>query len=249
MSRRAAHGRGIPPSSPLTPAPSSRSFVPFGGAVPRLTVSSLGGQDSKAGTKDKRTISMTRVQTSLFALRTSAILALGLSCTYSVRETTQPPKTDLTSHRNNHLETSGLSSTAQAHLVSAAIQGDWQVVQGEFQQDMKVSHKEVGILTIEGSSYKFRPLPGKGTSGIDKGFQFLFNVPVGEIEVTYETSIHADDSFDTIGRRATLATCTFRTGAFILKRSLIRVNDKATGLYFHSMVNELGLLEISKKLD
>lgn len=52
---------------------------------------------------------MTRTQISLLALRTSAILGLGLSWACSAREAAQPPTAGLTSYRYHHLETTGLT--------------------------------------------------------------------------------------------------------------------------------------------
>jgi hypothetical protein len=134
-------------------------------------------------------------------------------------------------------------------LVSAAIQGDWEVGQGKLQQTMEVSYEQVGILTIDGASYEFQPLPGKNVSDIDKAFQFLFNAPTGEIEIKYERNIHADDKLEDFGRQTILATCTFRSDATVFTSVLIRVADKPTELYFHSMISEINLWGVSKKLD
>ena len=140
-------------------------------------------------------------------------------------------------------------SVAQMHLVSAAIQGDWEVDQGKIQQNMEVSYEQVGTLTIDGASYKFQPLAGKNASDIDKAFQFLFSAPTGEIEIKYETNIHADDKLETLERQTILATCTFKSGDTAFYTVLIRVADKPTALYFHSMISEINLWGVSKKLN
>ena len=131
------------------------------------------------------------------------------------------------------------SSVAQTHLVSAAIQGDWEVDQGRIQQNREVVHEQVGTLTIDGASYKFRPLAGKNISDIDQAFQFLFSASVGEIEIKYETNIHANDKLEALERQTILATCTFKSGGTAFYTALIRVADEPTEIYLHSMINEM----------
>ncbi len=138
---------------------------------------------------------------------------------------------------------------AQTHLVSAAIQGDWEVDQGKIQQNREVVHEQVGTLTLEGASYEFRPLAGKNISDIDQAFQFLFSAPVGEIEIKYETNIHADDKLEALEPQTLLATCRFKSGTTTFYTGLIRVADESQELYFHSLINEITLWGVSKKLD
>jgi hypothetical protein len=145
--------------------------------------------------------------------------------------------------------TSATPVAAQTHLVSAAIQGDWVVSQGKPQSNMEVSYEQVGVLTIEDATYKFQPLTGKNVSDIDQAFRFLFNAPTGEIEIKYEPYIHADDKLEALESQTILATCIFKSGATVFYRVLIRVAEKPTGLYFHSMISELNMWGVGKKLD
>ncbi len=157
-----------------------------------------------------------------------------------------PPTIDVRENPPTIITVTPLGVPANENSIAGAIQGEWIVAHSDatMKDDTVLT---IGTLTIEGSSYTFTQTH-ETTGTLELGrFDFLFDIPRGEIVIEYRDGIAPDDSLEGLASHDVLAVCVFHADFGAIDGFLIRVGDHDT-LYFHSIVSEITSWRVTKQL-
>jgi hypothetical protein len=147
---------------------------------------------------------------------------------------TDTPMPDITSSAAIQTDTPRSDFT-----LGAVVQGNWLIETIGVDEDLAM----LGTFTIDGSAYRFYPVPGVEVPSWMRDRFCFFEQPVGEVVFEYETGISPNDDVRAFEDNEILLKW---AGIGCKEVFLIRIDQESQELYLHAQSSEIQLYRIHK---